>query len=59
MPVNMENTAVDIILENVDFCCNPKEKQSQRISKYHAITLISHASKVMLKLLQARLQPEP
>ena len=56
MPVNMENTAVDIRLENVDFCCNPKEKQSQRISKYHAITLISHASKVMLKILQARLQ---
>ena len=56
MPVNMENTAVDIRLENVDFCCNPKEKQSQRISNYHAITLISHASKVMLKILQARHQ---
>ena len=56
MPVNMENTAVDIRLENVDFCCNPKEKQSQRISNYHAITLISHASKVRLKILQVRLQ---
>ena len=35
---------------------NPKERQCQRLFKHHTIALISHASKVMLKLLQARLQ---
>ena len=33
---------------------NPKERQCQECSKYHTIALISHASKVMLKILQAR-----
>ena len=35
---------------------NPKERQCQRMLNYHIIALISHASKVMLKILQARLQ---
>ena len=35
---------------------NPKERQSQECSNYLTIALISHASKVMLKILQARLQ---
>ena len=35
---------------------NPKERQCQRMLNYHTIALISHASKVMLKILQARLQ---
>ena len=43
-------------LENVSFLSNPKEEQCQGCSNYHAIALISHASKVMLKILQARLQ---
>ena len=43
-------------LEKVSFHFNPKEKQSQRMLNYHTIALISHTSKVMLKILQARLQ---
>ena len=43
-------------LEKVSFHSNPKERQCQRSSNYHTIALISHASKVMLKILQARLQ---
>ena len=38
------------------FHSNPKERQSQRILNYHTVALISHTSKVMLKILQARLQ---
>jgi len=34
----------------------PKEDDAKECSNYHKITLISHASKVMLKILQARLQ---
>ena len=34
----------------------PKKDNSKECSNYHTITLISHASKVMLKILQARLQ---
>ena len=40
-------------LEKVSFHSNPKERQS---SNYHTIALISHTSKVKLKILQARLQ---
>ena len=39
--------------EKVSFHSNPKERQC---SNYHRIALISHASKVMLKIRQARLQ---
>ena len=56
MPANLENSAVATGLEKVSFHSNPKERQCQRISNYHTIALISHASKVMLKILQARLQ---
>ena len=56
MPANLENSAVAIGLEKVSFSSNPKEEQSQECSNYHTIALISHASKVMLKILQARLQ---
>ena len=43
-------------LEKVSFQANPKERQAKECSNYHTIALISHASKVMLKILQARLQ---
>ena len=43
-------------LENVSFHSNPKERQWKECSNYCTIVLISHASKVMLKILQARLQ---
>ena len=56
MPANLENSAVAIGLEKVSFHSNPKEGQCQKCSNYHTIALISHASKVMLKILQARLQ---
>ena len=51
MPANLENSAVATGLEKVSFHSNPKE-----CSNYLTIALISHASKVMLKILQARLQ---
>ena len=51
MPANLENSAVATGLEKVSFHSNPKEG-----SNYHTIALISHTSKVMLKILQARLQ---
>ena len=56
MPANLENSAVATRLEKVSFHSNPKERQCQRMPKLRTIALISHASKVMLKILQARLQ---
>ena len=56
MLANLENSAVATGLEKVIFHSNPKERQCQRMSNYHTIALISHASKVMLKILQTRLQ---
>ena len=56
MPANTENSAVATGLEKVSFHSNSKERQCQRMSDYLTIALISHASKVMLKILQARLQ---
>ena len=43
-------------LENVSFHSNPKEVQCQRMFNYRTVALISHACKVMLKILQARFQ---
>ena len=56
MPANLENSAVATGLEKVSFHFNPKERQCQRMLNYHTIALISHTSKVMLKILQTRLQ---
>ena len=56
MPANLENSAVATGMEKVSFHSNPKIMQCQRMLKLHTIALISHASKVMLKILQARLQ---
>ena len=56
MPTNLENSAVATGLENVSFHSNPKERQCQRMLKLHTIALISHSSKIMLKILQDRLQ---
>ena len=54
MPANLENSAVATGLEKVSFHSNPKERQCQRMLKLpHTI---SHTSKVMLKILQVRLQ---
>ena len=43
-------------LQNVDFHSSPKEGQCQKMFKYCTIALISYTGKVMLKILQARLQ---
>ena len=56
MSANLENSAVDTGLENVSFHSNSKESNAKECSNYRTIALISHASKVMLKILQARLQ---
>ena len=57
MVANLENSTVATELEKDSFHSNPKERQCQRMFNYHTIALISHTSKVMLKILQARLQP--
>ena len=56
MPENLENSAMATGLKKVSFHSNPKERQCQRMLNYHTIALISHASKVMHKIVQARLQ---
>ena len=56
MPTNLENSAVATVLEKGSFHSNPKERQCQRMLNYRTTALISHASKEMLKILQARLQ---
>ena len=56
MPANMENSAVATELEKISFHSNPKEGQCQRMFKWLHNLLISHASKAVLKILQARLQ---
>ena len=56
MPANLENSAVATGLEKVSFNSNPKERQCEECSNYHTIALISHTSKVMLQILQSRLQ---
>ena len=56
MPAKFENSAVATGLEKVSFHSNPKEGNAKECSNYCTIALISHASKVMLKILQARLQ---
>ena len=55
MPANWENSAVATGLEKVCFHTNLKGN-SKECSNYRTIVLISQTSKVMLKILQARLQ---
>ena len=43
-------------MEKIHFHSSPKERQCKECSNYHTTALISHASKVMLKILQARFQ---
>ena len=56
MPENLENSAVATGLEKVSFHSIPKKGNAKECSNYRTIALISHASKVMLKILQDRLQ---
>ena len=56
MPENLENSAVATGLQNVVFIPIPKKGNAKECSNYCTIAFISHAIKVMLKILQARLQ---
>ena len=56
MPAFLENSAVATGLEKVSFHPNPKERQYQKMLKLPHNALISHAKRVMFKILQARLQ---
>ena len=56
MPANLENSAVATGLEKVSFIPIPKKGNAKECSNYFTIALISHTSKIMLKILQARLQ---
>ena len=56
MPANLENSAVAIDQKRSVFIPIPKKGNAKEYSNYLTIALISHASKVMLKILQARLQ---
>ena len=51
MPANLENTAVA-----TGFIPIPKKDNAKKYPNYHTVAFISHASKVMLKILQVRLQ---
>ena len=56
MPANLENSTVAKGLESSTFISIPKKGNAKEYTHYHTISLISHASKIMIKILQARLQ---
>ena len=56
MSANLENSAVATRLEKSVFIPILKKGNAKECSNYHTIALISRASKVMLQILQARLQ---
>ena len=55
MPANMENSAVVTELKRSIFIPVPKRGNAKECSNYRTVALISHANKIMLKILQARL----
>ena len=56
MPANLESSTVATGLEKVVFIPILKKGNAKECSNYRTIALISHTSKVMLKILQTRLQ---
>ena len=56
MTASLENSAVATGLEKVNFIPIPKKGNAKECSNCYTIALISHTSKIMLKILQARLQ---
>ena len=56
MPENLESSSVATGLERSVLIPIPKKGNDKEYSNYHTIALISHPIKVMLKILQARLQ---
>ena len=57
MPAHLESSAVPQDWKSSVFIPIPKKGNAKECSNYCTIALISHASKVMLRNLQARLQP--
>ena len=55
MPANLENSAVSQDWKRSVFIPVPNKGKAKECSNYHTIALMSHTSKVMLKILQARL----
>ena len=58
MPANLENSAWPQDWKKSAFIPIPKKDNAKKCSDDRTIALISHTSKVMLKILQARLQQE-
>ena len=56
MPANLENSAEATGLEKSVFIPVSKKSNAKEYSNYNTIALISHTSRVMLKILQPRLQ---
>ena len=56
MPANLEISSVATGLENVSIPSIPKKGNAKECSNYYTVTFISQDNKVMLKILQARLQ---
>ena len=56
MPGNLENLEVATGLEKVRFHSNPKKDNAKECSNYSTVVIISHTSKLMLKIFQARVQ---
>ena len=56
MPANLENSPMATGLERTIFIPIPKKSNTKECSNYCTIVLISHASMLMLKIPQARLQ---
>ena len=56
MPANLENSAAATGLEKVSFHSNPKKGNAKECSNYRTTALIAQVSKIMFKILQARLQ---
>ena len=55
MPANLENSAVAMGWKMSVFIPIPQKGNAKECSNYHTIALITHAIKVMLKILKARL----
>ena len=56
MPANLENSHWPQDGKRSVFIPSPKKGSAKECSNFHTVALISHASKVLLKILQARLQ---
>ena len=56
MLANLENSAVATGLEKLSFILIPKKDNTKEWSNYCTTAFISHTSKVMIKILQARLE---